>query len=74
MLGLSVRESLRIEVWDQSGIPPVRRAAAEDAENGRGLELVESLSKEWGCDVLTTGARSSGLRWKSGTCDVVHRP
>lgn len=57
MLGLSVRESLRIEVWDQSGIPPVRRAAAEDAENGRGLELVESLSKEWGCDVLTTGGK-----------------
>lgn len=57
ILGLSLRESLRIGVWDQSRTPPVRRVAADYAESGRGLELVDSLSKEWGCDVLTLGGK-----------------
>lgn len=57
MLRLALRESLRIEVWDRSGAPPIRRRAAEDAENGRGLELVDALSKEWGCDVLASGGK-----------------
>jgi anti-sigma regulatory factor (Ser/Thr protein kinase) len=56
-LRLSVRESLRIEVRDQSDTPPTRRVAADDAESGRGLELVGLLSKEWGCEVLTTGGK-----------------
>jgi anti-sigma regulatory factor (Ser/Thr protein kinase) len=57
VLGLSLRESLRICVWDQSRTPPVRRVAGDDAESGRGLELVDLLSKEWGCDVLTMGGK-----------------
>lgn len=57
ILGLSLCESLRIEVWDQSDTPPTPRVAADDAENGRGLELVDLLSKEWGCDVLATGGK-----------------
>lgn len=57
ILGLSLRESLRIEVWDQSNTPPTHHVAADDAENGRGLELVDLLSKEWGCDILTTGGK-----------------
>ena len=47
LLGISLREALIIEVWDQSPIPPRRRRAADDALDGRGLELVETLSKEW---------------------------
>jgi hypothetical protein len=42
---------LRIEVWDT--VPsavgvPVQRHAAPDAESGRGLEIVASLSIDWG--------------------------
>ena len=50
MIWLSVRhfdEGLLIEVFDTDGNPPVLTYAAEDAENGRGLLLVDALSKEW---------------------------
>jgi hypothetical protein len=57
MLGLSRRTSLvLIEVWDRDQAPPLRRVA-DDAVGGRGLELVDALSKEWGCDILTTGGK-----------------
>jgi anti-sigma regulatory factor (Ser/Thr protein kinase) len=55
---LSVRSrALRIEVWDTSSRPPLRRRAAEEDEGGRGLLLVQALSKEWGCDVLEAGGK-----------------
>jgi anti-sigma regulatory factor (Ser/Thr protein kinase) len=57
MLRVSLRETLLIEVWDQSPTLPIRRVAADDAESGRGLELVDMLSKEWGCNVLATGGK-----------------
>lgn len=57
MLGLSYRESLLVQVWDQSSTPPLRRVAADNADGGRGLALVEMLSKEWGCEVLDTGGK-----------------
>lgn len=57
MLGLSQRESLLVQVWDQSSSPPLRRVAADDAVGGRGLALVEMLSKEWGCEVLDAGGK-----------------
>lgn len=57
MLGLSVLDALLIEVWDVSSIPPLRRAPTDDDVSGRGLELVESLSKEWGCRLLDTGGK-----------------
>jgi anti-sigma regulatory factor (Ser/Thr protein kinase) len=34
--------------WDASPQSPVRMDAAEDAEHGRGLLLVEAVSKQWG--------------------------
>lgn len=37
-----------VRVWDASGNLPVRRDAPPDAERGRGLMIVDSLSKEWG--------------------------
>jgi anti-sigma regulatory factor (Ser/Thr protein kinase) len=44
---LSVRSgALRIEVWDTSSRPPFRRRAAEEDEGGRGLLLMQALSKE----------------------------
>ena len=42
-------DQLRVEVHDTSCFVPVPVDAAPDAETGRGLMLVESLSAEWGC-------------------------
>jgi anti-sigma regulatory factor (Ser/Thr protein kinase) len=50
LIWLSVRhfdEGLLIEVFDTDANPPVLADAGEDAENGRGLLLVDALSKEW---------------------------
>ena len=37
-----------IHVWDGSGERPARRDAGADSESGRGLLLVDSLSRDWG--------------------------
>jgi anti-sigma regulatory factor (Ser/Thr protein kinase) len=50
LISLSIRhfrEGLLIEVYDKDSNPPVRNKADEYAESGRGLMLVEALSKEW---------------------------
>lgn len=39
-----------IEVWDLSPQGPVVKQPESDAENGRGLVLVEALSQRWGCE------------------------
>ena len=57
-LSLSLRtDCLLIEVWDMGAGLPQRRAASEDDEAGRGLALVQMLSKEWGCEVVETGGK-----------------
>ena len=40
---------LRVEVHDTSCFVPLPADAAVDAETGRGLMLVDTLSAEWGC-------------------------
>jgi hypothetical protein len=70
ILSLSVRDSLVVQVWDVSGTPPVRRAAADDDVSGRGLELVDLLSKEWGCEVLTTGGKIIWFALELDVCDI----
>ena len=45
---VSDRASIVIHVWDGSDEMPVRHEANPDDESGRGLMLVESLSKDWG--------------------------
>ena len=50
LISLSIRhfrEGLLIEVYDTDSNPPMRSHAEEYAESGRGLMLVETLSKEW---------------------------
>jgi anti-sigma regulatory factor (Ser/Thr protein kinase) len=37
-----------IHVWDGSTAEPVRKEPGPGEENGRGLMLVEALSKDWG--------------------------
>ena len=48
---------LVIQVWDGSDRPPVPQPVEPDADRGRGLLLVGSLSSEWGC---YTPEKSSG--------------
>lgn len=51
VIGLSLRhfrDGLLIEVSDSSPEPPVLSHAGPDAEDGRGLMLVDALSREWG--------------------------
>jgi anti-sigma regulatory factor (Ser/Thr protein kinase) len=45
---LADRTRLLILVWDASPLPPARVNTSEDAENGRGLLLVEALAAQWG--------------------------
>ena len=50
MISLSVRhfaEGLLIEVFDTDTSPPVFTDPDEDAESGRGLIIVDALSKKW---------------------------
>jgi anti-sigma regulatory factor (Ser/Thr protein kinase) len=45
---LSGSAQILILVWDASPDPPARITAGEEAENGRGLMLVEAISEQWG--------------------------
>lgn len=45
----SDRTSMVLHVWDANPQMPVLKDFAADDENGRGLFLVETLSKDWGC-------------------------
>jgi hypothetical protein len=45
---LSDRARVMILAWDASPLPPVRANPRVDAENGRGLLLVDAISERWG--------------------------
>jgi len=45
---VAAERGLRVDVHDASSCLPVMLDAAADAETGRGLKLVASLSDEWG--------------------------
>jgi len=44
---LSDKQRVLILIWDASPQPPVRMYSRGDAENGRGLLLVETISTQW---------------------------
>lgn len=46
-----------VEVWDSDPRPPMRKQPTEDDEGGRGLLLVETLSRRWGYRWPTTGGK-----------------
>lgn len=46
---------LRVEVCDESDLPPERRHYEADASTGRGLALVEALADDWGVDPADGG-------------------
>ncbi|MGW7096211.1 ATP-binding protein [Streptomyces sp. NPDC054874] len=45
---VGLRDSVVIEVWDVSGEPPALKRVDDDAEDGRGLFLVQRLARRWG--------------------------
>jgi anti-sigma regulatory factor (Ser/Thr protein kinase) len=45
------RQRVLIQVWDGNDQKPARKSADLEAESGRGLLLVETLSAQWGCYV-----------------------
>lgn len=50
LISLSLRhfpKGLLIEVYDTDNEPPIQADAGNYAESGRGLMLVDALSKEW---------------------------
>jgi anti-sigma regulatory factor (Ser/Thr protein kinase) len=51
------RGVLLIEVCDSSSNPPILSSADGAAENGRGLMLVNALSKEWSYSFLPGGGK-----------------
>ena len=50
-------EELEIDVWDPRPEPPTRREAMPDDEGGRGLLLVEALSRRWGIRWPSSGGK-----------------
>ena len=58
---LHFADGLLIEVYDTDSNPPVLCDA--DAENGRGLMLIDALAKEWSYFFLRTAAKSFTPYW-----------
>ncbi len=48
VIRLADAEGVAVIVTDPSPNPPVKREPAEDAEHGRGLNIVDALSTRWG--------------------------
>lgn len=48
-------DTVRIEVHDGDGRPPVRRHFSDSATSGRGLRVVDELCEEWGVDTDPDG-------------------
>jgi hypothetical protein len=48
-------DAMRFEVFDESPSLPLPREAGPEDEHGRGLFLVSSLSRSWGCEARLQG-------------------
>ncbi|PSL00646.1 hypothetical protein CLV63_101120 [Murinocardiopsis flavida] len=51
LIGMELRAEdgvLHIYVWDRAMAPPVRKEVGFDAEDGRGILLVDMISSHWG--------------------------
>lgn len=46
-----------VEVWDRSTKSPAKREADDDAENGRGLAIVEAMAERWGVYLPGAGGK-----------------
>ncbi|MFF7234146.1 ATP-binding protein [Streptomyces sioyaensis] len=63
-----LNEVLAVEVYDESPVRPARKAAAADAESGRGLGIIEAVTAENGgrCGFKVAG----GGKWVFATLKV----
>jgi anti-sigma regulatory factor (Ser/Thr protein kinase) len=57
----SDKQQLMIRVWDGSDQPPILKNADLEADNGRGLELVDALCERWG--TLAPKASTGKVVW-----------
>jgi len=48
-------DAVRVAVVDDAPGRPTRRAAAPGDRNGRGLRLIEAVSRRWGVDAVAMG-------------------
>ena len=48
-------DAVRLEVHDRTRVPPVMARQSTEAMTGRGLRLVDSISKEWGAEPTAEG-------------------
>ena len=48
---------MRVRVRDGSASPPVQRTADPLDEGGRGVQLIDLLSTEWGVDEVPEGGK-----------------
>jgi hypothetical protein len=44
------RQEIRVEVTDSGGGTPAMRTSGSDAVNGRGLQIVNTVSTHWGVE------------------------
>ena len=51
-------DAVRVEVVDTDDSFPVRRRPRPDQPGGRGIDLVEQMSRSWGIDMLQVGKRT----------------
>jgi hypothetical protein len=52
-----VADDLVVSVWDRDMRPPDVPQAGSDAPGGRGIQLVQRMSKRWGYHFLETGGK-----------------
>lgn len=60
VIGVQLRladESVYVEVWDRGDGSPVLAEQTDDAEGGRGLFLVETVSEKWGVHRPAVGGK-----------------
>lgn len=70
-----VDTGLFIEVWDRSSLEePVRKDVGEDAEDGRGLVLVEALARRWGVAHPPAGGKVVWAHLAIGKVPASHGP
>lgn len=48
-------QAVRVEVRDDSELPPLRRHLGRDASMGRGLVILDALASSWGVDLPSDG-------------------
>jgi anti-sigma regulatory factor (Ser/Thr protein kinase) len=57
---------IRVEAVDSGGGAPAKRFPGPTEPNGRGLQIVDMLSTEWGCEPAAAGGKTVWFRVATG--------